>query len=433
MKWGWLVLFLCLGSCLPTTTSSVDEYSSYIKGKPTKRSVGNEVIQEKYIKTETTKRWVGIAKAPGGWETTTKTTDDSYQYELVYVGLTGSTIRLMYREYSNNFARPAFSQDLTYDLSQSKIITFRSYRIRVLEATNDSLKFVVLSDRTGSVEDKWKDVASASNTDTPPETTYEPAPQTTFNEKEFLPYSLNKKGSSVIFGQAFLKSRAGDVKYCAGNDVLLLPSTTLTREFWNWELYTNHTSPVLDPKAIQYQRIVVSNGEGKFRFETLPAGSYLLACRVDWYEGDKKVGGWAGAKVDIKDGEQKEVIVRAIESALVVFGEGDIRPDPTRPLTCGNGIKDKEEQCDRGKDNSNTIPDRCRTNCTLPHCGDGVLDSIETCDDGNTNDGDNCPASCLVVSPNCGNGTIDPGEQCDDGSANSDLGPCLPICRKKLN
>lgn len=99
--------------------------------------------------------------------------------------------------------------------------------------------------------------------------------------------------------------------------------------------------------------------------------------------------------------------------------------------TCGNGLFEKGEQCDRGKRNSDTIADMCRTNCTLPHCGDGIVDSIETCDDGNIADGDGCLASCVVANPNCGNGAVDPGEQCDDGSANSEMGPCLPLCKKK--
>jgi cysteine-rich repeat protein len=99
---------------------------------------------------------------------------------------------------------------------------------------------------------------------------------------------------------------------------------------------------------------------------------------------------------------------------------------------CGDGVKQSEEQCDKGRSNSSTTPDTCRADCRLPFCGDGVLDSVETCDDGNTADGDSCPSSCVIKSPNCGNGLVDVGEQCDDGSANSDeYGPCLTLCRLK--
>jgi hypothetical protein len=40
-------------------------------------------------------------------------------------------------------ARPAFYQDLNYDLSESKIIGFRDIRIEVIEGTNTDIKFMV--------------------------------------------------------------------------------------------------------------------------------------------------------------------------------------------------------------------------------------------------------------------------------------------------
>lgn len=49
---------------------------------------------------------------------------------------------------------------------------------------------------------------------------------------------------------------------------------------------------------------------------------------------------------------------------------------------CGNGTLDEGEECDNGMNNSNTTPDACRTDCTLPVCGDGVVDTGEECDGG---------------------------------------------------
>jgi cysteine-rich repeat protein len=121
-----------------------------------------------------------------------------------------------------------------------------------------------------------------------------------------------------------------------------------------------------------------------------------------------------------------------------------LKPSPSKPkkpepsasfdqtTVCGNGLKERGEQCDRGKENSNAVADRCRTDCTFPRCGDGMLDSNETCDDGNVSDGDGCPALCSVLSTSCGNGLTETGEECDEGGANSDeFGPCLLICRIK--
>lgn len=68
-----------------------------------------------------------------------------FQRELIYNGGSGSVIIIKYREFINDLARPAFTQDLTYDLSKSDIIGFRGARIRVLEADNISVKYKILS------------------------------------------------------------------------------------------------------------------------------------------------------------------------------------------------------------------------------------------------------------------------------------------------
>jgi len=86
------------------------------------------------------------------------------------------------------------------------------------------------------------------------------------------------------------------------------------------------------------------------------------------------------------------------------------------PPACGNGDIDGDEECDDGDDNSDVLPDHCRTDCTEPRCGDGVVDSDEECDDGNQTDGDGCAADCTVEPGVCGNGVVDDGEECDDGN-----------------
>lgn len=69
----------------------------------------------------------------------------SFKAEIVYNGKSQDTIRLSYREYHDDFARPAFYQDLSYDLSESRTIGFRNMKIEVLEATNSDIRFIVRS------------------------------------------------------------------------------------------------------------------------------------------------------------------------------------------------------------------------------------------------------------------------------------------------
>jgi hypothetical protein len=72
--------------------------------------------------------------------------NDSFKYELLYQGTTKGSLKLSYREYINDFARPAFFQDVSYDLESSPtIVTFRTVRIEVLSADNNHIKYRVLS------------------------------------------------------------------------------------------------------------------------------------------------------------------------------------------------------------------------------------------------------------------------------------------------
>jgi hypothetical protein len=67
-------------------------------------------------------------------------------FELIYSGATKDALNLLYREYTpDDMARPAFTQNLTYD-RDSSAIRFREMQIRVLEASNESLRYVVEAD-----------------------------------------------------------------------------------------------------------------------------------------------------------------------------------------------------------------------------------------------------------------------------------------------
>lgn len=71
---------------------------------------------------------------------------NSFKYELLYQGLTNKSLRLSYREYSNDMARPAFFQDVSYDVASfPTIIAFKNVKIEVLNASNNGLTYKVLS------------------------------------------------------------------------------------------------------------------------------------------------------------------------------------------------------------------------------------------------------------------------------------------------
>lgn len=65
--------------------------------------------------------------------------------ELVYSGVAGTAIALSYREFLRDMARPAFTQELKYDLAQSDIVGYKGARFQVLKADNVSIQYKVLN------------------------------------------------------------------------------------------------------------------------------------------------------------------------------------------------------------------------------------------------------------------------------------------------
>jgi hypothetical protein len=68
--------------------------------------------------------------------------------EILYSGGSKGAITLQYREYVNNTARPAFSQELSYDLADGNEIGFKGARIRIIKVSNTGVRYVVLRQMT---------------------------------------------------------------------------------------------------------------------------------------------------------------------------------------------------------------------------------------------------------------------------------------------
>lgn len=66
---------------------------------------------------------------------------NSFQQTLIYSGRIGDKINIGYREFSNDHARPAFNNEVEYDLSASKTIGYKGAVIEVLEANNSSITY----------------------------------------------------------------------------------------------------------------------------------------------------------------------------------------------------------------------------------------------------------------------------------------------------
>lgn len=69
---------------------------------------------------------------------------DSFQQNLIYNGKVGQKINIGYREFSSDIARPAFSNNVEYDLSESSQIGYKGALIEVLDANNQEIKYTVI-------------------------------------------------------------------------------------------------------------------------------------------------------------------------------------------------------------------------------------------------------------------------------------------------
>lgn len=88
----------------------------------------------------------GSACYAGDFERKTQLSErgNSFQQTLIYSGRVGDKINVGYREFSNNTARPAFNNDVEYDLSSSNIIGYKGASLEVIKADNSSITYKVI-------------------------------------------------------------------------------------------------------------------------------------------------------------------------------------------------------------------------------------------------------------------------------------------------
>jgi hypothetical protein len=60
---------------------------------------------------------------------------------MIYSGLDRKSVRTAYREFTGDFIKPAFTQELQYNLSQDSTIAYKSIKIQVLEASNSQIRY----------------------------------------------------------------------------------------------------------------------------------------------------------------------------------------------------------------------------------------------------------------------------------------------------
>jgi len=68
----------------------------------------------------------------------------SFQQTLLYNGRVGNKINIGYREFGNDMARPAYNNEVEYDLSESSTISYKGAQLEVIDANNNGITYRVL-------------------------------------------------------------------------------------------------------------------------------------------------------------------------------------------------------------------------------------------------------------------------------------------------
>lgn len=121
------------GSGNVTTGAITDPFETLLLEPDGKTLCGVSVFGAKVCKNDVDVR---RAKVPN-------LTADAFQQTLIYSGRVGDKINVGYREFSGNIARPAFNNDVEYDLGDSKQIGYKGALIEIVEATNRHIRYVV--------------------------------------------------------------------------------------------------------------------------------------------------------------------------------------------------------------------------------------------------------------------------------------------------
>jgi hypothetical protein len=142
------------------------------------------------------------------------------------------------------------------------------------------------------------------------------ARQASFDPGEYAAY--DGRGTASIAGQVTFASPDAVTSGSGCREVVLEPVTTYSSEWFEREVLKNESLSSPDSRALTYRRSAQPDSAGFFRFERLPAGSYFLACRVQfdrWIMTGMRPTmfeetAWVHARVTVGPGEQGQVVLR---------------------------------------------------------------------------------------------------------------------------
>jgi hypothetical protein len=130
----------------------------------------------------------------------------------------------------------------------------------------------------------------------------------------YEPYAAG--GTATVAGQAFLRTRGGDVKVGAGSQVTLDPATPYSAAWWNSaaKLWVHRFEIPRSAEFTRARKTTIADAEGRFKFTNLAPGSYYVRSIVTWerpggYGTTALEGGIVFTPIDVAAGETKDVVL----------------------------------------------------------------------------------------------------------------------------
>jgi hypothetical protein len=113
-----------------------------------------------------------------------------------------------------------------------------------------------------------------------------------------------KPGPYTITGQAFAKTQSGEVKYAAGNTIILLPLTAYIKQALALqESEDAFTKVQIDKRLLDKRKEATADGEGRFKFSGLAQGEYYMETKILWLVstryGNIETGGTVKARINL--------------------------------------------------------------------------------------------------------------------------------------
>lgn len=141
-----------------------------------------------------------------------------------------------------------------------------------------------------------------------------------FSASDFSAYV--GEGPATLEGQAFLRTRGGELRYCAGESVLLAPGTQYDIDVITAFAFGRNVALKRAGPAAQYWRESVCDAQGKFQFDGLPVGSWIVITDVRYWVAGSEQGGVMGKKVNLRAGRNSVIMNEQALRSAAPFGIG---------------------------------------------------------------------------------------------------------------